>query len=355
MSIKRFAAVLKKDIALGPRSPIVSFAVFIPIFLTIVLQLVFGDLFSQKPALALVDQGSSEVARLLQQTEGIDVVILDSSEVLKRRVLDHDFDGGLVLSQDFDHQLKTGQRPLLEIYISGESYAVNRLVLMVTSIDLLRQVEGRAPPIDIEMVQLGRGEDFPISMRLVPILAMYAFIIAGLFVPASSLVEERERRTITAMLATPVKLHEILWAKAVLGVLLSMVMTVVTLILNNSFSESQGVLLLVLLVSSVFWAVLGLIIGLVSSNSQILFALIKGTGIFLFGPAVFYLFPNWPQWIAKLFPTYWAIDPLWQVLAHQSSIQDVLGSLLITLAITLALIPVVKILGRRMLRQLASS
>jgi len=34
-----------------------------------------------------------------------------------------------------------------------------------------------------------------------------------------------------------------------------------------------------------------------------LFAIIKGLGIFLYAPAIVSLFPELPQWIAKVFPT----------------------------------------------------
>ena len=355
MSIRNFWTIFKKDVAVGPRSPFVLFAILLPIALTIVLQMVFGDLFAQKPRFALVDQGSSQISVLIQDIDGINVTMLSDPEELKQQVQSHDFDAGLILQPGFDQALKGGEKPVMQFYISGESYAIDRLILSVTAIDLIRTVEGSSPPVEVELVSHGRGEALPISMRLVPIIAMYAFIIAGLFVPASSLVEERERKTIQAVLVSPAKLSDLLAAKAVLGIVLTIIMTVVTLLLNGAFTHNQLDMIVVLIVAAIFWSMLGLVVGLLASNSQILFAIVKGSGALLFAPVIFYLFPDWPQWIAKMFPTFWAIDPVWQILANHATLADIILPLMVTAGMSIVLIPIVAKLGRRMLVQLASS
>ena len=70
---------------------------------------------------------------------------------------------------------------------------------------------------------------------------------------------------------------------------------------------------MVILVAGALSSVLGILAGVYAKDSSIMFAIMKGSGIFLFAPTVFYIFPEWPQWIAKLFPLYWIIEPIWQV------------------------------------------
>jgi ABC-2 type transport system permease protein len=41
-----------------------------------------------------------------------------------------------------------------------------------------------------------------------------------------------------------------------------------------------------------------------------LFAFWKFGGLLLFGPAIVYMFPQIPQWIGYLFPTYYVIKPV---------------------------------------------
>ena len=354
MNIRRIFRIVRKDIAVGPRSPLLLFVVLMPLVMTLVLQLVFGDLFVPRPSLALLDQGVSQISRLIAEREGIEIVEAQDLAELKRMVADHEVDAGLVLAEGFDQALREGRRPLLELYISGESYAVNRLVLSLTTLDILREVEGLTPVVKVVVNNFGSNDPIPLATRLTPLVAMFAFIMAGLFVPASSIVDERERKTITAVLTTPTSIGEFLCAKSTLGVLFAFVLAVATLAMNNALTGHLGALLLVLAVSAVFWSLLGLVVGLLAGNSQTLFAIVKGSGVFLAGPAIFYLFPDWPQWIAKVFPTFWAIDPLWRILADGATLTDILGSLVVVLGLIVGLILVVRLLAKRMLTKLAS-
>ncbi|TVR54848.1 MAG: ABC transporter permease [Spirochaetaceae bacterium] len=354
MSISRILAIFRKDLAVGPRSPIILFALVMPLLLTLVLNLVFGGLLSAKPRLAIVDAGQSEVTELAIALPGIETTVLSDEADLKRRVETNEFDAGLVLSAEFDRLVRSGEKPELRLFIAGESYAVNRLVLAVTTIDVIREVEGKSPPVNVELVDLGRADPIPLSRRFVPVIAMYAFIIAGLFVPASSIVEERERRTVVAVLTSPANVTEFLCAKGALGIVLTVTMTTITLSLNEALGPAYGSMLAVIMITSVFWALLGLVIGLASKNSETLFAIVKGSGALLMAPVVFYIFPDWPEWIARIFPTYWAIDPLWRIMVDGRTIRDVLGPLAIVVAMSLALIPAIAVLSRKMQKQLAT-
>jgi ABC-2 type transport system permease protein len=77
---------------------------------------------------------------------------------------------------------------------------------------------------------------------------------------------------------------------------------------------AQPLLLLVVFVLGAFLGVeLGLLFGMLSKDQTILVAYMKAFGIFLVAPALFIVFPSWPQWIAKLFPTYYIANPIFRV------------------------------------------
>ena len=59
MSLTRAFEVLKKDLQLGPRSPIFLWVLLLPLLITFVLQVTFGDLFDPQPRLGIVDRGGS--------------------------------------------------------------------------------------------------------------------------------------------------------------------------------------------------------------------------------------------------------------------------------------------------------
>jgi ABC-2 type transport system permease protein len=351
MSGRRAFRVLRKDIALGPRSPVFMYALVLPVAMTLILQLVFGTLFEPKPRLGIVDLGESEITAAAGELEGIELTLLDDAVELKRRVEANDLDVGLVLPAGFDEAVRSGARPPLELYMGGESLASNRLILDVTALDLVRQVEGATAPVEVRIVDLGEGEVLPISARLVPLILIYALLIAGVFVPASSLVEENEKGTLIAMLVTPARVSEVILAKTLMGVLLAFLMAAVTLVLNDALGAHPWALIVVVLAASLYSALLGMVLGTVAKTTTTMFTIAKASGIFMVGPVIFYLFPEWPQWIAKLFPTYWMIDPVWEVAVKGEGLSAVWVELAVTAAICVALALIVTRLSRRMVER----
>lgn len=354
MSAANVLRVLAKDLRLGPRSPIFIWVLVLPLVFTIVLQAVFGSLFEPEPRLGIVDEGSSSITASAAGLSGIEVSVLGDAGELQRLVEANDLDAGLVLQAGFDEAIRSGGRPTLQFYVGGESLASNRIILSVTALDLVRAVESNAPPVAVEVVTLGE-QGLPIEVRLVPLIMMYALVVAAVFLPAFSLADEREKGTLEAMIVTPVRLSEVVAAKGLLGVVLALAMTGFTLWLNQSLEGSLPALLVVLAMGSLICAEVGLIYGTASKNAMAVFALIKGTGVLLIGPTVFYVFPDWPQWIAKLFPTYWVINPIFEVTTNEADLADVAGDLLAAAGMVVLLAGPIVLLTRRLRTQLAAA
>jgi len=352
MSLGRMLKVLRKDLALGPRSPIFLWAIVLPFALTLILQVAFGSLFDPQPRLGIVDEGDSAITAAVRGMEGIKLTLLESEAELKRQVEANDLDAGLVLPAGFDAAVRAGEKPTLQFFIGGESLASNRIILTVTTIDLVRGLENVEVPVVVDVVNFGQA-GLPMSVRLIPVIVFYALVMAGLFVPGSNLVEEKEQGTLMAMLVTPVRTADVLVAKWLLGVILASVMGVASLALNGALGSNWLQVVLVVLVAAMLSAMLGVLVGVFAKDSSIMFGIVKGAGIFLFAPAVFYIFPEWPQWIARLFPLYWIIEPIWQVSVMGESITTVWGEIAIALGITAALGVLAWRLARRMQAQMA--
>jgi ABC-2 type transport system permease protein len=352
VSASRILRVLRKDLRLGPRSPIFLFAVILPFAMTFVVQVAFAGLLEPAPRLGIVDHGASQLTADAQMLPGIAVDVLGSEAALRQKVRANDLDAGLVLETGFDAALRAGQRPALPFYIGGESLASNRVMLAVTTLDLVRAIEGKPTPANVVVDDLGAAT-LSLSARLVPLIVMYALIMAGVFLTAFAVVDEREKRTLDALLVTPVRLSEVLLAKALLGFAVAVAMALVTLALNGVLGASPAGLLLSVAVAALVATAIGLVFATGARNVQMLFALTKGTGFLIVAPVVFYLFPDWPQWVAKLFPTYWIIDPIYRLAIRGDALGDVWSELLVALAIAACLGGVVVALARRMQGKLA--
>ncbi len=353
MSPKLTWKVLRKDMAIGPRSPLFLWMIVLPFALTLILQVAFGSLFNPEPRLGIVDEGDSQITAETEGMEGISLTVLDDAEELKTQVEANDLDAGLILPAGFDEAVRSGEQPDLQFYIGGESLASNRIILTVTAIDLVRELEGSTAPVTVDVVNFGTT-GLPISVRLVPVIVFYALVMAGIFIPGSNLVEEKEQGTLMALLVSPAKIGDVLTAKWALGTVLATVMATATLALNQALGGNWLQVLVVVFVAASLSSMIGLLIGTFAKDSAMMFGLVKGLGIFLFAPTLFYIFPEWPQWIAKLFPLYWIIEPIWQVSVMGGSISEVWLELVVAIGITVALIPVVGFVARRVQAQMAA-
>lgn len=352
MSGRRVLLIMGKDLRMGPRSPMVLYGLLVPFVLTALIQLVFGSLFDPQPRLGIVDHGASRITAALADTGGIEVSRIDDPEELRRRLGSHDLDAGLVLSADFDDRVRAGARPPLELFVGGQARAADRIVLAVTAIDLIRRVEGTPPPVEVTVTPFG-GTALPIAARLTPLLVMYALIIVGVYLPALSLAEEQAHGTLLALSVTPARLGEVVAAKGIAGFILAAVMSLATLWLNGALRGGTLQLAVVLLLAAALCAQLGLVYGTAAKDPTALYALMKGTGFLLVGPTAFYLFPHWPQWIPKLLPTYWIINPVFEVTLNGAGLDEVWGQLAVAAGIIAVLCLPVAALTRRLAGRLA--
>ena len=353
MSPRRTWYVFLRELRLSPRSPVVFFAIAMPLILTFLISAVFGSLFDADPRLGIVDAGDSAVTSAAQELEGITVVVVDDVNELQDLVEAHDLDAGMVLPAGFDDAVSAGRQPDLQFYVSGESLASNRVILAVTTVDLVRGVSGEVPPVTVVVTPIGDEDYVPIGDRLLPFMVLYAVMIAALFVPAAALVDEREKRTLDAVLVTPTRMSDVVVGKGAFGVLLAVIMGLVTVALNDAFAGKPWEMTLFLLVGAVMMAELGLMLGLWAKDIATMYTAVKAGGILVFLPVFFVLFPGLPQWIPRLVPTYYFLVPIYDLAVRNAVLGDVTTELAVAIAIVIALVPVVMWVARRSERQLA--
>ena len=186
---------------------------------------------------------------------------------------------------------------------------------------------------------LGDGTVVPWQDRLLPFIVLITILIGGVMVPASSLVSEKQKGTLRALTITPTTLGEVLIAKGLAGALLATATGVMILALNQAFGSRPLLLLVVLALGSIMAATFGILLGALVKDVNTLFATIKGIGLFLYAPAIFYLFPTLPQWIGRLFPTYYLVAPVVEI-SEGGGWAEVAPELLILLGLLAALLVV---------------
>lgn len=351
MSIRRVAILLGKDFKYGSKGFVFIMAIVAPILISLVLNLVFGTFFSQTAKLGINDQGDSLLVNIVSASDSVQTRTYASADDLMRAVEAGAVDMGVSLPENFDEDALSGNSIVLPAYLWGESLAKNRGILLASINSAVRQLAGQEVPVHIETTTLGDAQSVPWSDRLLPLVLLYAVTMGGIMLPASLMVDEKQKHTLTALAITPTTLGDILAAKGLVGVILALVMSIVILLMNQAFGVQTGLLMIVLGLGAVLAALFGLVLGALVKEINTLFATIKGIGILLYAPVFVYMFPQIPQWIGKIFPTYYIVQPVVEISQQGGAWSDIVFEVSILAGLIVLMLVLTPLAAKRLKQQ----
>ena len=347
MSLRRAGILLRKELFQGSKSFLFVYVLVAPIVISLVISLVFGTFFSEKARLGIVDEGDSELVALALEVDSITTREYSSVSEVMGAVQGGSVDVGIVLSAGFDDSVVKGEEIEVSAYVWGESLAKNRTILYATVADLARDLAGQEVPVDIEAVALGEEAGVPWEDRLLPFIVLMAVILSGAVVPASSLVEEKQKNTLEAVVVTPTSLGDVFLAKGILGIVLSLAMGILILVINQAFAIQPALLIMVLILGAVMAAEFGLLLGALVKDITTLFAMLKFIGILLYAPGFVYLFPQIPEWVGRIFPTYYVVQPIVDLSLGGGGWPDIATNVFILIGLDVLLVGVLALTLRR--------
>ncbi len=333
MNPKHILTLIRKEFRNSSANFFIAYTVLVPLLLSFFVSVLFGSLFSSQPAMGVV--GNGEFAADLINLDAAEVQTYDSEGDLLDAVERGAIDVGVVVPDNFDSQLQADETVTLSTYVWGESRANDRATVYAAINSSIFERSGVDTALTIDTIRVGDADSLDWDERLLPLIMIIVVIIGGMVVPASSLIDEREKHTIRAILTTPIRLQEVFFAKATIGVILSVIMGVVVLVINQAFGSEPVMLVLILFLSALMAAEFGLLLGTFIADMNSFFATIKAIGLLLYAPAIVLMFPEVPQWIAQIFPTYYIIGPVTDITLNGHSATDVLPEVGVLFVLTL--------------------
>jgi ABC-2 type transport system permease protein len=270
---------------------------------------------SSLPRLGIVDEGSSQIPATAAAYESIEIKEYASATALTRAVEDGNVHAGIVLPAGFD-AAAAATSPNLTVYFWGETLAKDRNILQSTVSTMVRDVAGQDAPVTINIgspIPNDQRENIPWSQRLSPFIVVMPIVMGGIYLTATAVVQEKERKTLNALVVTPASLTEVYFAKALLGFVFSLIMGIAILLLTGSFDNQPWLLMLFMALGAIMAVELGLIFSSFVSNVNTLFATARFAQLIIFVPALFIMFPWFPQWVAKIFPSYYFVQPIMDI------------------------------------------
>lgn len=348
MSLRRVGILLAKEFLYGSRSYMFILSVVGPIVISVVISLALGTWLADTPKLGIFDEGDSRFTVMIQETDSVESREYGSGNDMQRAVEDGRVDMGIIVPSGFDDDVTVGEPIEMKAYVWGESLAKSRTIIGVTIAEVIRELAGQEAPVEINTTTLGEGASIPWSDRLLPFIVLAAIFLGGLMLPASSLATEKEKRTLPALAITPVSLSDIFLAKGLLGFILSLFMGVLILILNQAFGTQPLLLTLILALGAIMAAELGMLLGAFVKDFATLFTIWKTAGIILFAPVFVFLFPQIPEWVGKIFPTYYILQPIVEISQLGGGWGDIATNTFILIGIDLVIVlALLAVIGKR--------
>ena len=284
------------------------------------------------------------------QGEGLEIEQVESEELLKEGVTEGQYVAGIALPADIMEGFISGQKPEISLYFASDVPEEIKTAVEVLIRELAYQQTGQVLTVEITEEILGpdlAGMQIPPRDRMRPLFAVM-LIMMETFGMANLITEEVERRTINALLVTPVSVKDLFFAKGITGLSLAFVQAALFMAIIGGVSRQPLIILTALLLGA----------GLVTGISFIIAALSKGFMsvlawgmiilIILFIPAFGILFPGSVTGWVKAIPSYYLVDTVHRASNFGAGWGDVWYNLVMLLVADLALAGIgIMALGRR--------
>ena len=170
--------------------------------------------------------------------------MVDSEADVERAMTEQEALAGLVLPADFDARLAAGERPPLKLMLNGAQerrFNARRLV-----IDLVISQSGRPLPVDLAEATVNPpqagGESAPTPASALQGLSIQGWFLVtwsvmsiamvGMYMVPTLLVEEKERKTLDAMMVAPVSYVDLIAGKALVGLVYAVLSAGLIFLLN---------------------------------------------------------------------------------------------------------------------------
>ncbi len=338
MSLRIIGALVAKDLSLFFRNRFFALITVLGLVAYMVIYFIMPSSVNENLEIGLYAPVMLPAFEQMQE-EGLQIQMVESEELLKEGVIEGQYVAGIALPADIMEGLISGQKPIISVYFASDVPEEIKDAVVVLIRELAYQQTRQVLTIEITEEVLGTdmaGMQIPPRDRMRPLFAI-VLIMMETFGMANLITEEVERRTIQALLVTPVSVKDLFFAKGITGVSLAFVQATLFMAIIGGVSRQPLLILTALLLGA----------GLVTGISFIIAALSKGFMsvlawgmiilIILFIPAFGILFPGAVTGWVKAIPSYYLVDTVHQASNFGAGWGDVWYNLVVLLGADLAL------------------
>jgi ABC-2 type transport system permease protein len=339
MNPRVVAALIGKDLALYLRNKFFVILTVLGLAVYILIYFVMPASVDETLQMGLYAP-DGEVPPVFQhlEVEGLDIQTVASEDDLRQAVISGRYSAGLALQPDFMELLMSGQKPVINVYFGPDAPAEVKEAIAAIVRELTYVQVGQPLPLEISQEIVGPdmiGRQVPPRDRLRPVFAVLLLITETLFL-ATLLSEEIERRTVQALLVTPMKVRDLLVAKGAVGVSLAFTEALLFMAIVGGLTTQPLPIIVALLLGGVMVTGISFLLATVGRDMMSVMAWGIPVMVLLIVPAVSILFPGTLTGWIEVIPSYYLAETVNQAANFGGGWGDVWVNLLALAAFGLA-------------------
>lgn len=321
----RIGAVVLKDLKAFTRDRFYVLVTLLGLVFYVVIFWVLPDTVDETIEIGVNQQGMDAFFQAFEGTEqGVALAMYDTEADLEAAIEASDTVSiGISFPDTFVDDVQSGVATTVRVFVSGDVPAQLRTAVSGLVRELAHTAAGDEPlvsePAEQEIVVgIDRsGDQVSLRERFRPLFA-FLVLLVEMIALASLVAVEIQTRTVTALLATPLTVGELLTAKGAVGTLLAFVESIVLLAAMGSL-RSLG-LVLVILLGSILVTGFGLLAG---SSGRDFIGIVFWSMLFMIPlaiPAFGLLFPGSASAWVQALPTYGLVQAILRATAYGESL-----------------------------------
>jgi ABC-2 type transport system permease protein len=218
---------------------------------------------SDLPVVLVYDAGDSQLLPLLKRSPNLNVYSgYTSQEQLERKLVSGDVpELALTIPPAFDQALESGDAPLLEGYVQHWVSGSDAAQLKAQAEQELARLAGQSLTIHLEGNVVYPSPDSGGRSFLTSLAVLLSVTLIGVGLAPHLMIEEKQTRTLDALLVSPARSSHVVIAKALAGLFYCLIAAAVVLVINANLVLHWGLAVAVVILGSLFAVSLGLLVG----------------------------------------------------------------------------------------------
>jgi len=339
MNLGTIVALVRKDFSLFFRNRFFAIMTPLGIIAYLIIYFVMPSSVNESLEIGLYAPVMPPAFEQIQE-EGLEIELVESEEALREAVTGGRYVAGIALPADIMEKFMSGQKPHINVYFAADTPEEIKDVIEVLIRELAYLQIGEPLAIEVSEEVLGPdmlGMQIPLRDRLRPLFAIFLLMIETIGL-ASLISEEVERRTIQALLVTPLTMTGLFTAKGITGVSMAFGQAALFMAIVGGMSDQPLIILVALLLGAALVTGVGFLMA--SLAKDMMSVMIWGfvALIILIIPSFGVMFPGAITGWVKAIPSYYLVDTVHQAANFGAGWGDVWLNLMVLLGFVLVIV-----------------